>query len=78
MAAEIDQNWYKLTAIEDKKVMIMQQVANFTTSQSQRTYDNILKGVNTVTGIFKKGTTVNDNATQKTFNTYNWNPDPNQ
>lgn len=52
MAADITQNWVKLSQ-EERKTFIYEKVGNFNSAQSQRTYENIITGINTVSGIFK-------------------------
>lgn len=66
IAADIMQNWYKLS-LEERKTIIVEKVGHFNSSQSQRTYDNILKGIQTVTSAIKPGTVINQGPKETTI-----------
>lgn len=52
IAQSIAQKWQGLD-LEGRKTLIYERVGKFQSTQSQRTYDNIIKGVNTVMNTFK-------------------------
>jgi len=52
MVSELDLKWYSMT-LDERRTAIMERVGKFNSAQSQRTYDNILKGIQTITGSIK-------------------------
>lgn len=59
-------DWAKLTN-EQKKTALQEKLVNFQTAQSQRTYDNILRGIQTVLGAIKPSTVVNQGPRETTI-----------
>lgn len=53
--------WMKM-GLEAKKTFLQEKLINFQTAQSQRTYDNILKGLNTVTNMMPGKTVITPTA----------------
>ena len=53
IANDILIGWGELTN-EQQKTRLQERLIKFNTSQSQRTFDNILKGVNSVFNVFKR------------------------
>jgi len=65
IGVELLQKWVSLSQ-EERKTAITERVGKFNSAQSQRTYDNILKGINTVVGAVKPGTVINQGPRETT------------
>ncbi|AXH73247.1 MAG: DNA pilot protein [Microviridae sp.] len=69
MVVNMGVEWAKLS-IDQQKLKLQEKLVNFNTAQSQRTYENILKGINTITGSLKPGTTINQAPKETIINNY--------
>lgn len=67
MIVNMGVEWAKL-GLEGQRVKLQEKLVNFNTSNSQRLYDNILRGVQTVTTAIKPGTTINQGPRETIIN----------
>lgn len=65
MITEMQQKWMGLS-MEERRTQMTERLIKFNTAISQRTYDNIIKGVNTISGVLKPGTTVQHTGDKNT------------